>query len=102
MEPGAGDKRPVRVNIFHQTYTIVTSASEAEIQELSQTLDEMMVAIAKTGNMDSTRVAVLAALHLADRLRTLERELSGLRERLDSKTRQFSLLLDQVIETPRE
>jgi hypothetical protein len=43
-------------------------------------------------------VAVLACLHLADRLRSMEGELSQLKTRVDEKTRQFSLLLDRAIE----
>ena len=46
----------------------------------------------------ANRVAVLACLHLADRLRAMERELSDLKARVDQKTRQFSLLLDKAIE----
>jgi cell division protein ZapA len=48
--------------------------------------------------VDGNRVAVLACLHLADRLRSMERELSQLRARVDEKARQFSLLLDKAIE----
>ncbi len=53
---------------------------------------------AKAGNIDTARVAVLACLHFADELRTLQNELSILKSRIDSKSREFSLMLDQVIE----
>ncbi len=98
MESGAPEKKPVRITIFNQTYTVLTSGDPAEIEELGHTLDQLMTAIARAGNMDSTRVAVLAGLHLADRLRALERDLAELKQRVDSKSRQFSLLLDQLIE----
>jgi hypothetical protein len=42
-------------------------------------------------------VAVLACLHLADRLRDLEQELADFRSRVGEKTRRFSLLLDEAI-----
>ena len=48
--------------------------------------------------MDSNRISVLACLHMADQLRSIERELAEHKERVDQKTRQFSLLLDQAIE----
>jgi cell division protein ZapA len=51
----------------------------------------------RAGNVDGNRVAVLACLHMADRLRSMERELSDLKERVDKKSRQFSVLLDDVI-----
>ena len=93
-----GEKKQVRVTIFNQAYTIVTSGDPAETEELARRVDELMYSIAKrAGNVDSARAAVLACLHLADQLRTLERELAGLRERVDSKTREFSVLLDKVV-----
>jgi cell division protein ZapA len=52
----------------------------------------------RAGNVDATRVAVLACLHMADRLRGIERELLDLKTRVGEKSRQFSLLLDKAIE----
>jgi cell division protein ZapA len=51
----------------------------------------------RAGNIDGNRVAVLACLHMADRLRSMERELTDLRDRVDKKSRQFSILLDDAI-----
>jgi len=94
-----GDKQSVQVTIFHQTYTLRASGDEREIQELAETVDRLMTAIAeRSPNADSVRLAVLACLHLADRLRSLERELGELRQRVDRKTEQFRLLLDRAIE----
>jgi cell division protein ZapA len=94
-----GDKQTVQVTIFHQTYTLRAVGDEREIQELADSVDQLMATIAaKSANPDSLRVAVLACLHLADRLRTLESELTQLRQRMDEKSRQFRLLLDQAIE----
>lgn len=94
-----GDKHSVQVTIFHQTYTLRTSGGEEEIQQLADSVDQLMSAIAqKSANADSLRVAVLACLHLADRLRTIENELTQLRQRVDQKSEQFRLLLEQAIE----
>lgn len=93
------DKRTVQVTIFHQTYTLRSAGDEREIQELADSIDQLMASIAaKSANPDSLRVAVLACLHLADRLRSMERELTELRQRVDQKSEQFRLLLDQAIE----
>ena len=97
MDIGTPEKKPVRITVFNQSYTVLTAGDPAEIHEIARTLDELMTAIARSGNMDSTRVAVLAGLHLADRLRALERDLAELKQRVDAKSRQFSLLLDQVV-----
>jgi cell division protein ZapA len=95
----AGDRKSVQVTIFHQTYTLRVADNEREVQELADSVDQLMSAIAaRSANADSLRVAVLACLHLADRLRALERDLNQLKQRVDSKSAQFRLLLDQVIE----
>jgi cell division protein ZapA len=91
--------KTVRVTIFHQQYTLSAPDDSNEIEQLAQEVDELMVSIAQSaGNVDSARVAVLASLHLADRLRTIERELQELRARVGEKSKQFSLLLDKAIE----
>ena len=93
------DKQAVQVNIFHQTYTLRASGNEREVQELADSVDELMNAIAsRSASGDSLRVAVLACLHLADRLRGLERELNQLKQRVDEKSQQWGLLLDQAID----
>jgi cell division protein ZapA len=96
-----GEKQSVQVTIFHQTYTLRTAGNEQEVQELADSVDELMNAIAaRSASADSLRVAVLACLHLADRLRGLERELNQLKQRVEEKSQQFRLLLDQAIQQP--
>ena len=93
------DPKTVRVTIFHQQYSVSATEDSGEIEELAREVDDLMISIAtRAGNVDATRVAVLASLHLADRLRGIERELAALKARVDEKSRQFSLLLDQAIE----
>src|ERR1700681_2471001 len=98
MDSGA-ERKTVRVTIFNQTYTLAATDEAGEVETLAHMVDELMTSIAqRAGNMDSQRIAVLACLHLADRLRTIEGELASLKERVDEKTRHLSVLLDQVIE----
>ena len=88
------DKKPVRVNIFNQSYTLLASGDPGEVETLAQGVDELLHSISsKAGTTDSTRIAVLACLHLADRLRSRERDLN----QINSKSEQFALLLDQAI-----
>ena len=89
--------QPVRVNIFNQTYTVITAGDANETIQAAHEVDELMSQIARqAGNLDSTRTAVLACLHLADKLRTIERQLSALRESIDERTRTIAEILDQV------
>ena len=89
----------VRVTIFHQQYTVSATGAAGDIESLAQEVDELMTSIAqRAGNIDASRVAVLACLHLADRLRGIEGELAQLKARVSDKSRQFSVLLDSAIE----
>ena len=92
------DKHTVQVTIFHQTYTLRTSGDEEEVQQLADTVDRLMSAIAaRSASADSLRIAVLACRHLADRLRSIENELAQLRQRVEEKSERFRLLLDQAL-----
>ena len=94
MDPG---RKTVRVTIFNQVYTLVATEEDGEVEALAHSVDELMTDIAqRAGNVDANRIAVLACLHMADKLRAIERELSDLKARVDQKSRQFSVLLDQA------
>jgi cell division protein ZapA len=98
MEPGAPEKRPVRVIIYNQPYTLLASGEAGDTEALAQQVDDLMTRIAsRAGNIDSTRAAVLTALHLADQLHILERELSALKQRVDERSRELSVLLDKTV-----
>jgi cell division protein ZapA len=92
------EKKTVRLSIYNQSFTLLVSGDPAEMEEAAQEVDELMTTIAKAGSADSFRIAILACLHLQDRLRSLERELSGLKSRVEDKTRHFSILLDEAID----
>jgi len=93
------EKRPVRVTILNQAYTLLAGEDPGEVQKLAQSVDELLRSIAaKATTADSTRVAVLGCLHLADRLHTLEEDLMSLRERIGRKTEEFAGLLSRALE----
>jgi len=50
----------------------------------------------KTGVGDTARVALLAALHLADQLKNARAELEGVRERVHERSKRLTALLDQL------
>lgn len=94
----AAPRNSVRVTIYNQPYTLVASEEPGQVEALARSVDELMTEIApRAGNVDSNRVAVLACLHLADRVQILERELAGLKTRVEGKAREFSLLLDRAL-----
>lgn len=89
------DKRLVRVTILQQTYTLRSSGEPGETEALAQYVDDLMNQIAaRSGGSDTGRVAVLAALHLADRLRSVEKQLAGRDSDLAALERRLAELLD--------
>jgi cell division protein ZapA len=92
------ERKTVRVTIYNQPYTLAVSGDPAEVEALAHSVDQLMSQIAaQAGNVDASQVAVLACLHLADRLRGLEQELSDFRSQVGNQTRRFSVLLDEAI-----
>lgn len=91
----SADKKLVRVTILQQTYTLRSSGEPGETEALAQYVDELMSQIAaRSGGSDTGRVAVLAALHLADRLRSIEKQLAGRDGALESLERRLASLLE--------
>jgi cell division protein ZapA len=88
-------KQPVRVHIFNQTYTLLADGDAAEVEAVAQQIDELMVNIAsRAATGDSTRVAVLACLHLADKLRSVEAQL----HQLEDKSARIAGILEQALD----
>ncbi len=97
MDP-APERKTVRVTIYNQPYTLAVSGESDEVESLAHSVDELMTDIAqRAGNVDGARIGVLACLHLADRLRAIERELSDLKNRVGEKSREFSIVLDAAM-----
>lgn len=77
------DKQVVRVTIFQQPYSLRASGDPAETEAIAHGVDDLMNQIADhSSTSDPARVAVLAALHLADKVRALEARAQELQARL--------------------
>jgi cell division protein ZapA len=73
---------PVKVQIFGQPYTIRGELDEAYVQKLAAYVDEKMRVIADaTATVDTQKIAVLAALAIADELHNTQSD-RGEREEL--------------------
>jgi cell division protein ZapA len=72
----------VQVEIFGQTYSVRVGAETGYVERLAAHVDGQMREIARAaGVVDSLRVAVLAALNIADESARLREEVRVLRER---------------------
>jgi cell division protein ZapA len=81
---GVNAVKSIQVEIFDKTYTVQGDLEEGYVQGLARSVDEKMRAIAgATGSVDVGRLAVLAALHLADELESYRQERGELQRRVE-------------------
>src|SRR2546423_1508385 len=98
MESNPPEKQPVRVTILSRPYTLLATGDPRDVEEVAASVNELMLSIAaKAPNADSTRIAVLACMHLADRLRAAERDLEGVKARVDRKSEELTGVLEQLL-----
>jgi cell division protein ZapA len=97
MDAASAEKKLVRVTIFQQLYTLRSSGSAGETEALADAVDSLMSQIAaRSPGMDSTRAAVLAALHLADQAHQREQAYARLQARLESIEAELDRLIDDA------
>ncbi len=96
MDPHA---QTVNVKIYNQTYSIRASDGDVErTRALAALVDHRMREIAKGAlAADSLKVAVLAAIHIADELGKAIDRFDELNKTINSHSQEFSALLDQVL-----
>ena len=91
------EKTQVMVSILGQTFPLVTKGDPADTENLAQEVDDLMNSIAmRSRNLDSARVAILASLHLADKLRQTEAELKALSGQVETRARHLSDMLAEI------
>ena len=91
-------EQSVRVEIYEQVYHLRGETDEAHAQELARYVDERMRAVAEvTGAVDSLRVAVLAALHLADEVAQLRARQKELEEEIRRRTERCLDAVDRAL-----
>ena len=91
------EKKSVRLTIYNQTFSLRVAGDPQELIRAANEVDELMTAIARSGNMDATRVALLACLHLQDKVDSLQAELEHLKADVQGRSRELATLLDSVV-----
>jgi cell division protein ZapA len=93
--------KTVRVDIFDQSYNIRGALDEDYVHELAAYVDAKMRAIGEsTRTIDTARVAVLAALNIADELHALRNRQSELEDQLRQRTERALELVEQALKRP--
>lgn len=89
---------PVKVQIFGQTYSIRGDLDEKYVLRLAKFVDEKMHTIADaTGTVDTQKLAVLAALAIADELQSMQRERSDEEELLREQAERCLTLVERAL-----
>jgi|SwirhisoilCB2_FD_contig_71_2130552_length_1374_multi_2_in_0_out_0_4 cell division protein ZapA len=92
------DKQSVRVTILSRAYTLRVAGDPRETEAVAAKVNDLMLSIAgRAPDSDSTRIAVLACLHLADKLRALEQENLQLKRQATGASKELAGLVEQLV-----
>jgi cell division protein ZapA len=91
-------EQTIQVEIYNQTYSIRSDGDNEYILTLAKYVDGKMRAISSgTLTVDSLKVAILAALHIADEYHQAKDEHAQADAQLGSRSSECSELLDRVL-----
>ena len=100
-QPNGNGGGNVRVEIYDQTYHLRGSDPDY-ISELAEYVDTKMRLIAQqAATVDSLRVAVLAALNIADELHVLKRKYDSIATDYNERAGQLEGALDEILREER-
>jgi cell division protein ZapA len=89
----------VKIEIYDQSYNLSADQDEAYVKQLAAFVDSKMRAVADaTHTVDSVKVAVLAAINIADELLTLRQRQDKLEGPLQKRVERCVALVDKAIE----
>ena len=101
MISGKGNEPPehsIRVEIYNQTYSIRSDGDNDYIQQLAAYVDGKMREISSgTLTVDSLKVAILAALHIADEFHRVKHTHEQTDAQLASRSAECAEMLDRVL-----
>jgi cell division protein ZapA len=97
LNPPNGNVNSIRVEIFDQPYNL-RGTDPDYIFKLAEFVDGKMRAVAEqTSTVDSLRLAVLAALNIADEYHLLKRKYDSIAKDMNQRTSSLENALDEVL-----
>ena len=94
----AKDPQRIRVVIYDQEYFMRGDLNQEYIQKLADYLDAKMRTIAeRTRTVDTLRVAMLAALNVADEYHQLKAHYEEAAKQMDHKVGEYTNALDEIL-----
>ena len=98
MAENKEDPQSIRVEIYNQTYNIRADGDNDYIIRLAKFVDGKMREISSgTLTVDSLKVAILAALHIADEYHQLKAEQESTDAQLAARSAECAEMLDRII-----
>lgn len=92
------DPTNTEIEIFGSVYTVRAGHDREHLRELAARVDRDMRQIAdKMATVDTTRIAILAALNIADELFQSQRRREGEREQITERMTHLTKALDQAL-----
>ena len=93
-----GMEQTIRVEIYNQTYSIRSDGDNQYILELAEYVDRKMREISSgTLTVDSLKVAILAALHIADEFYQLKHARAHTDAQLAMRSAECADMLDRML-----
>ncbi len=94
----AKEPQSIRVVIYDQEYFMRGDLNREYIEKLAQYLDAKMRSIAgRTRTVDTLRVAILAALNVADEYHQLKARYEDVTQHMDQRIGECTEALDQIL-----
>lgn len=91
-------EQTIRVEIYNQTYSIRSDGDNEYIHDLAEYVDSKMREISSgTMTVDSLKVAILAALHIADEFYQLKMTQTNVDTQLATRSSECSEMLDKLL-----
>src|SRR5437899_6434466 len=92
----------IKVEIYDQAYTVRSDGDPEYLKELAEYVDQRMREISSgTLTVDSRKVAILAALYIADELHQLRKLHEQADAQLATRSVECSEMLDRLLKVPR-
>ena len=92
------DPKSVTVTVFGQDYTLRGDAEPEYVQNIARLVDGKMREIADNSQLNSTtKVAILAAINIADELLREKQQHSDALKMLEDRSIQIAALLDKEV-----
>lgn len=89
----------MKIEIYGQSYSVHADENEAYLKELAAYVDARMRKVAAaTHTVDSVRVAVLAALNIADELHTIQRRQDAIEGPLRKRVDKCVTMVEKALE----